>query len=130
MKESIENKLAENFANKLKDLQKEGLFENVKSFSLSLKENKLNIKLNESNDKEALFLIKAMLKDLEEWNEQMPCEQTQNLITRAKAFIEAQRAIDKIENHDDDNNNHYNSDREKRAAELGLQNWKHLWAKS
>ena len=129
MKESIENKLAENFANKLKDLQKEGLFENIKSFDLSLKENKLNIKLNESNDKEALFLIKAMLKDLEEWNKQMPCEQTQNLITRAKAFIEAQRAIDKIENHDD-NNNHYDSDREKRAAELGLQNWKLLWAKS
>lgn len=96
MKESIENKLAENFANKLKDLQKDGLFENVESFDLSLKENKLNIKLNESNDKEALFLIKAMLKDLEEWNEQMPCEQTQNLIKRAKAFIEAQRVIDEI----------------------------------
>lgn len=96
MEKSIENKLAENFANKLKDLQKEGLFENVKSFDLSLKENKLNIKLNESNDKEALFLIKAMLKDLEEWNEQMPCEQTQNLITRAKAFIEAQRVIDEM----------------------------------
>ena len=96
MKESIENKLAENFANKLKDLQKDGLFENVNSFDLELKENKLNIKLNESNDKEALFLIKAMLKDLEEWNEQMPCEQTQNLITRARAFIEAQRVIDEI----------------------------------
>lgn len=94
MKESIENKLAENFANKLKDLQKEGLFENVKSFDLSLKENKLNIKLNESNDKEALFLIKDMLKDLEEWNTQLPCEQTQNLIKRAKAFLEAQRVID------------------------------------
>lgn len=127
---NIESKLAEAFDSVMKDLQKEGLFESVKSFDLDFNGKGINIKLNESNDKEALFLIKAMLKDLEEWNEQMPCEQTQNLITRAKAFIEAQRVIDKIENHDDDNNNHYNSDKEKRAAELGLQNWERLWAKS
>lgn len=45
--ESIENKLAENFVNKLKDLQKEGLFEGIKSFDLNLKGNKLDIKLND-----------------------------------------------------------------------------------
>lgn len=50
IKESIESKLAENFANELKNLQKEGLFENVNSFDLSLKNNRLNIKLNENED--------------------------------------------------------------------------------
>ena len=48
MKESIENKVAENFANKLKDLQKDGHYENVESYDLSLKGNNLNIKLNEN----------------------------------------------------------------------------------
>lgn len=48
MKKLIENKLAENFANKLKDLQKEGLFENVESFDLDFIGRGINIKLNES----------------------------------------------------------------------------------
>lgn len=50
VEESIENKLAENFANELKNLKKEGLFENIESFDLSLKNNRLNIKLNENED--------------------------------------------------------------------------------
>ena len=96
IKDVVESTLAESFEKTIKSLQKEGLFENVSSFDLSFNGKGVNIKLNESNDKEALFLIKAMLKDLEEWNEQMPCEQTQNLIKRAKAFIEAQRVISEI----------------------------------
>ena len=47
VEESIENKLAENFANELKNLQKEGLFENVKSFDLDFTGRGINIKLNE-----------------------------------------------------------------------------------
>ena len=43
----IESKLAENFANELKNLQKEGLFENVKSFDLDFTGRGINIKLNE-----------------------------------------------------------------------------------
>ena len=43
----IESKLAKNFANELKNLQKEGLFENVKSFDLDFNEKGINIKLNE-----------------------------------------------------------------------------------
>jgi hypothetical protein len=50
MRESIESKLAENFANELKSLKKEGLFENIESFDLSLKNNQLNIKLNENTN--------------------------------------------------------------------------------
>lgn len=48
MKKLIENKLAESFANGLKDLQKEGLFENVKSFDLDFYGKGINIRLNES----------------------------------------------------------------------------------
>ena len=48
MKKFIENKLAENFANKLKDLQKDGLFENVESFDLDFNGKGINIRLNES----------------------------------------------------------------------------------
>ena len=47
-KKLIESKLAENFANELKNLQKEGLFENVKSFDLDFTGRGINIKLNES----------------------------------------------------------------------------------
>lgn len=47
VEESIESKLAENFANELKNLQKEGLFENVKSFDLDFTGRGINIKLNE-----------------------------------------------------------------------------------
>lgn len=50
MKKFIENKLAENFANKLKDLQKEGLFENVESFDLDFTGIGINIKLNEASE--------------------------------------------------------------------------------
>ena len=44
----IEKTLAENFANELKNLQKEGLFENVKSFDLDFTGRGINIKLNEN----------------------------------------------------------------------------------
>ena len=47
VEDSIENTLAENFANELKNLQKEGLFENVKSFDLDFTGRGINIKLNE-----------------------------------------------------------------------------------
>lgn len=50
VEESMENKLAENFANELKNLKKEGLFENIESFDLSFKNNQLNIKLNENTN--------------------------------------------------------------------------------
>ena len=43
----IESKFAENFANELKNLQKEGLFENVSSFDLNFNGKGINIKLNE-----------------------------------------------------------------------------------
>lgn len=46
----IESKLAENFANELKNLQKEGLFENVKSFNLDFNGKGINIKLNENTN--------------------------------------------------------------------------------
>lgn len=55
----IESKLAENFANELKNLQKEGLFENVKSFDLDFTGRGINIKLNEM----------AYKDDYEEYNE-------------------------------------------------------------
>ena len=47
VEDSIENTLAENFANELKNLQREGLFENVKSFDLNFNGKGINIKLNE-----------------------------------------------------------------------------------
>ena len=50
VEESIENMLAENFANELKNLQKEGLFENVKSFDLDFNGRGINIKLNENTN--------------------------------------------------------------------------------
>ena len=59
VEESIESKLAENFANELKNLQKEGLFENVKSFDLDFTGRGINIKLNEM----------AYKDDYEEYNE-------------------------------------------------------------
>lgn len=46
----IESKFAENFANELKNLQKEGLFENVKSFDLDFTGRGINIKLNENTN--------------------------------------------------------------------------------
>ena len=48
----IESKLAENFANELKNLQKEGLFENVKSFDLDFTGRGISIKLNEMTYKD------------------------------------------------------------------------------
>lgn len=50
VEESIESKLAENFANELKNLQREGLFENVKSFDLDFTGRGINIKLNENTN--------------------------------------------------------------------------------
>ena len=51
--QNVELALAESFEKTIRNLQKEGLFENVKSFDLSLKNNRLNIKLNENEDKSA-----------------------------------------------------------------------------
>lgn len=48
MNKNLEATLAESFEKTFKNLQKEGLFENISSFDLSLKGNKLNIKLNEN----------------------------------------------------------------------------------
>lgn len=48
--QNVELALAESFEKTIKSLQKEGLFENVSSFDLSLKNNRLNIKLNENED--------------------------------------------------------------------------------
>lgn len=50
VEDSIENTLAENFTNELKNLQKEGLFENVKSFDLDFTGRGINIKLNENTN--------------------------------------------------------------------------------
>ena len=59
----IESKLAENFANELKNLQKEGLFENVKSFDLDFNGKGINIKLNESiNEHDTPFLSFLKIK--------------------------------------------------------------------
>lgn len=49
-KKLIESKFAENFANELKNLQKEGLFENVSSFDLNFTGRGINIKLNENTN--------------------------------------------------------------------------------
>ena len=46
----IESKLAENFANELTNLQREGLFENVESFDLDFTGRGINIKLNENTN--------------------------------------------------------------------------------
>ena len=47
-KKLIESKLAEAFEATIKSMQKEGLFENVKSFNLDFTGRGINIKLNES----------------------------------------------------------------------------------
>ena len=67
MKESIESKFAENFANELKNLQKEGLFENVKSFDLDFNGRGINIKLNESQpgNRNVSFKKRSNLKENE-----------------------------------------------------------------
>lgn len=46
----IENRLAESFEKTIKNLQKEGLFENIKSFDLDFNGKGINIKLNENED--------------------------------------------------------------------------------
>lgn len=67
MKESIESKLAENFANELKNLQREGLFENVKSFDLNFTGKEIAVKLNESTSLNEMADIDRM-----DWNEVLP----------------------------------------------------------
>ena len=47
---NIELALAESFEKTIKNLQKEGLFENVKSFDLNFNGKGINIKLNESSE--------------------------------------------------------------------------------
>ena len=66
MRESIESKLAESFANELKNLQKEGFFENIKSFDLDFNGKGISIKLNES---ESIFSKNLLNKLKEEWFE-------------------------------------------------------------
>ena len=67
VEESIESKFAENFANELKNLQKEGLFENVKSFDLDFTGRGINIKLNESRpgNRNVSFKKRSNLKENE-----------------------------------------------------------------
>ena len=67
VEDSIENMLAENFANELKNLQKEGLFENVKSFDLDFNGRGINIKLNESQpgNRNVSFKKRSNLKENE-----------------------------------------------------------------
>lgn len=47
---NIEQKLAESFEKTIRNLQKEGLFENIKSFDLDFTGKGINIKLNESSE--------------------------------------------------------------------------------
>ena len=63
----IESKLAESFANELKNLQKKGLFENVSSFDLNFNGKGINIKLNESQpgNRNASFKKRSNLKENE-----------------------------------------------------------------
>lgn len=49
-KNSLELILAESFEKTIKSLQKEGLFENIKSFDLDFTGKGINIKLNESSE--------------------------------------------------------------------------------
>ena len=66
-KKLIESKFAENFANELKNLQKEGLFENVSSFDLNFTGRGINIKLNESRpgNRNVSFKKRSNLKENE-----------------------------------------------------------------
>ena len=65
--QNVELALAESFEKTIKNLQKEGLFENVSSFDLSFKGNKLNIKLNESRpwNRNISFKKRSNLKENE-----------------------------------------------------------------
>lgn len=70
----IESKLAENFANELKNLQREGLFENVRSFDLDFNGRGINIKLNESINEHGtpfLFFLKRERNICEKFFEQL-----------------------------------------------------------
>ena len=66
-KKLIESKFAENFANELKNLQREGLFENVSSFDLNFTGRGINIKLNESRpgNRNVSFKKRSNLKENE-----------------------------------------------------------------
>ena len=84
MKESIESKLAENFANELKNLQREGLFENVKSFDLDFTGKGINIKLNESinsHDTPFLFFLKTKQYLCEEFFKQLYGVDNNSIVT-------------------------------------------------
>lgn len=63
---NVEQKLAESFEKTIKNLQREGLFENVSSFDLNFTGKGINIKLNES---ENIFSKKLLNKLKEEWFE-------------------------------------------------------------
>lgn len=63
----IENRLAEAFEKTIKNLQKEGLFENVSSFDLNFNGKGINIKLNESRpgNRNVSFKKRSNLKENE-----------------------------------------------------------------
>lgn len=63
---NVEQKLAESFEKTIKNLQKEGLFENVSSFDLNFTGRGINIKLNESG---SIFSKELLNKLKEEWFE-------------------------------------------------------------
>lgn len=63
----IENRLAEAFEKTIKSLQKEGLFENVKSFNLDFTGKEIAVKLNESTSLNEMADIDRM-----DWNEVLP----------------------------------------------------------
>ena len=65
--QNVELALAESFEKTIKNLQKEGLFENVKSFDLNFTGRGINIKLNESRpeNRNASFKKRSNLKENE-----------------------------------------------------------------
>ena len=64
---NVEQKLAESFEKTIKNLQKEGLFENVSSFDLNFNGKGINIKLNESRpeNRNVSFKKRSNLKENE-----------------------------------------------------------------
>ena len=64
---NVEQKLAESFEKTIRNLQKEGLFENVSSFDLNFTGRGINIKLNESRsgNRNVSFKKRSNLKENE-----------------------------------------------------------------
>ena len=83
-KGSVELALAESFEKTIKNLQREGLFENVKSFDLDFTGKGINIKLNESinsYDTPFLFFLKTKQYLCEEFFKQLYGVDNNNIVT-------------------------------------------------